>query len=173
MTELRDGSESSRTIGRSRAIALLIVAPGSSIVLVPLLYLAVNPWLPSRAVVHVGTDSVEYGSLSLLLAGACSLAAVAFIIGGATARGFLKESHWYQTEKSIAVGMEAGGFGLIGFAVASILPIVGVAPNEVSSDSVGWGLLGFVSLFIAAICAYVVFLPRAQIETLATDDSSL
>lgn len=111
--------------------------------------------------------------LSLLLAGACSLAVMAFIIGGATARGLLKEGHWYQTEKSIAVGIEAGGFGLIGFAVASILAIVGVAPNEVSSDSVGLGLLGFVFLFIAAICVYVAFLRRAQPETLTTDGSSL
>ncbi|MDN6201741.1 MAG: hypothetical protein L0I99_06025 [Micrococcaceae bacterium] len=151
---------------------MLVVAPASSIVLVPLLYLVWGPWLPSRAVVHVGTASVEYGSLSLLLVGACSLAAVAFIIGGATARGFLKESHWFQTGKSIAVGIEAGGFGLIGFAVASILAIVGVVPYEASSDSVGWGLLCFVFLFIAAICVYVAFLPRAQIETLTTEDSS-
>ncbi len=62
---------------------------------------------------------------------------------------------------------------MIGFAVASILAIVGVAPHEVSSDSVGLGLLGFVFFFIAAACLYIAFLPRAQPETLSTHDSSL
>ncbi|MGP5195761.1 hypothetical protein [Arthrobacter rhombi] len=173
MTEGQDVPKPSRSRAKSRAIALLIIFPAGSMLMVPLLYLILSPWLPSRTVVHVGTDGLEYGSLSLLLAVACLLAAVAFIIGGATARGFLKDDHWYQTEKSIAVGIVAGGFGLIGVALASILANLGVTARATSSVSVGWGLLGFVFLFIAAICAYVVFLPRAQTETLASDDLSL
>ena len=167
MTELPDVPKSSRTPGRARATALLIIAPAGSMVMVLLLYLILNPWLPSRTVVHVGTDSVEYGPLSLLLAVACLLAAVAFIIGGATARSFLKDDHWYQTEKSIAVGIEAFGYGVVGFAVATLLATLGHAPDDMAGDSIGLGLLGFLGLLIASICVYVPALPRAEMETLS------
>lgn len=153
--------------GGVRTISLLIIAPICSVGLVVVLYLILGPWLPSRVAVHVGPDGVAYGSLLLMLAGACTVAAAAFVIGGVTARGFIKDAHWYQTEKSIAVSIEAFGYGVVGFAVVTLLAVVGGVPEGVMGDSVGLGLLGFLGLLIASICVYVPALPRAEMETMS------
>lgn len=86
-----------------KTVPLLVIAPACSIALVAVLYLLLKPLVPSQIAIHAGSDGVGYGSTVLMIAVACGIAAVAFGIGGATAREFLKDDHWFQTEKSIAV----------------------------------------------------------------------
>lgn len=166
MSKISDLPEPVREVVKTRAVALLLVAPACSIALVVVLYLMLYPRIPQRVAIHVGPDGVGYGSTPLMVAITCAIAAVAFAIGGATARGFLKADHWYQTEKSIAIVIESLGYGVIGVALATIFSTVGVDPNEVSGNSVAMGLLGFLVMFIVSACVYVAALPRGKMETL-------
>lgn len=149
---------------KSRELLLLVIAPACSLLLVALLYLLLGPLIPERLAIHVGPDGVGYGSSLLMVGGACIIAAAVFAIGAATTKEFLKNNHWFQTQKSIAVSTMALGYGVVGVAVATILSTLAVAPNSVAGNSVGMGLLGFLLMFIAAACTYVAVLPRAGIE---------
>ena len=151
--------------GKTRAIPLLIVYPACSIVLVAVLYLCFSPLIPSHTAIHVGPDGVGYGSTLLMIFVACVIAEAVFAIGGAIATEFFKDGHSFQSQKSIAVGIMALGYGVIGFALATILSTVGVKPDEVSGDSVAMGLLGFLLLFTAAACNYVAVFPKDKLET--------
>lgn len=153
---------------KTRALPLLIIAPACSLLLVAVLYLMLSPLIPERIAVHVGPDGVGYGSPLLMIAGACGIAAVAFAIGAATAKEFLRNNHWYQTQKSIAVIIMALGYGVIGVAVATIVSNLNVDPDAVSGNSVGGGLLGFLLMFTVAACTYVAVFPRAGLEPAGT-----
>ena len=168
MAEFSDWPDPPLKETKTRTVPLLVIAPACSIVLVAVLYLLLNPLMPSHIAIHAGPDGVGYGSALIMIAVACAIAAVTFVIGGATAREFLKDDHWFQTEKSIAVGIVSLGYGVIGFALATIFSIVGVDPEEVSVDSVGRGLLGFLLLFTAAVWIHVAVLPRARMQTITT-----
>lgn len=115
---------------------------------------------------HVGPDGVGYGSSLLMIAIPSGIAAVVFAIGGATTREFFKDDHWFQTQKTIAVGVMALGYGVVGVALGTIFSTVGVDQDAVSGSSVGMGLLGFLLLFTVAACVYVAVFPRAKMEAL-------
>lgn len=146
----------------------MVVAPACSILIVAVLYLLLRPLIPNSIAIHVGPDGVGYGSPLLLIAVASGIAAVVFAIGGATTREFFKDGHWFQTQKSIAVGVMALGYGVIGVALATILSNLNVDPEAISGNSVGMGLLGFIFLFIVAASVYVVLFPKAGIEPMNT-----
>ncbi len=145
---------------------MLLVAPICSIVLVAVLHLLLSPHIPSRIAIHVGPDGVGYGSSLLMIAVPCVIAAVVFAIGGATTREFFKDDHWFQTQKTIAVGIMALGYGVIGVALGTIFSTVGVDQDAVSGNSVGMGLLGFLLLVTVAASVYAKAFPRAKMETL-------
>lgn len=151
---------------KTRALALLVISPACSIVLMLGLYLGLRASLPENVAIHVGPDGVGYGPLLPMIMIICAAAVLVFAIGGATARGFLRAGHWYQSEKAIAVGIESLGYGVIGVGLFVLLSLLGADPETVSADSVGAGLLGFLLGFIAAACAYTVLLPRARMESL-------
>lgn len=161
-----------RTQTKTRTVSLLIVAPSCSILLVAVLYLLLRPLIPSRIAIHVGPDGVGYGSSLLMIAVACALAAAAFTIGAATAREFFRDDHWFQTQKSIAVGILALGYGVIGVALSTIVTTVGVGPDEIPGNTVAMGLLGFLFSFTVAACVYAAVFPRAKLETLGTANHS-
>lgn len=154
------------TTTRLRTLPWLVGAPVCSVLLVLGLLLLLDPLIPSHIAVHVGPDGVGHGSPRLMVAVACGIAAVIFAIGGATAKEFTNDDHWFQTQKSIVVAIMALGYGVIGTALATIVSTIGADPDEVSVHSVGMGLLGFLFLFIVAACVYVAVLPRAKMETL-------
>ncbi|PYI39005.1 hypothetical protein CVS30_06740 [Arthrobacter psychrolactophilus] len=166
MTGISGVSGAKQTAVTSRVVPLLLVAPIVSIILLGILFLIVRPLMPENIPIHVGPDGVGSGSGGLLIAIACGIAAVVFAIGGATTKEFFKDDHWFQTEKSIAVGIMSLGYGLIGFAVATILSTVGDTTGSDSSISVGMGMLGFLLTFIAAVCIYIVAFPRAKMTPL-------
>lgn len=168
LTNVSNLPEPVRTQPKTRAFPLLVVAPACAILLVVVLYLLLSPLIPRRVAIHVGPEGVGYGSSLLMIAGACAIAAAAFAIGAATAREFFRDDHWFQTQKSIAVGIMALGYGVIGVALATIITAVGVDPDEVSGNSVAMGLLGFLLLFTVAACVYAAVFPRAKLETLGT-----
>lgn len=151
-----------------KTVPLLVIAPACSIALVAVLYLLLKPLLPSQIAIHAGPDGVGYESTLLMIAVACGIAAVAFGIGGATAREFLKDDHWFQTEKSIAVLIVSLGYGVIGVALATIFSTLGVDSEAASGNSVGMGLLGFLLSFTAAVCIHVAVLPRARMHTIVS-----
>ncbi|MBB2996522.1 hypothetical protein [Paeniglutamicibacter cryotolerans] len=160
--------EPARTETNTRALPLLMIAPACSILLVAVIYLWLSPLIPSRIAIHVDPDGVGYGSSLLMIAGACVIAAAAFVIGAATTREFSKAGHWFQIQKSIAVGIMALGYGAIGVALATIITTVGVDPEPVPGNSVGIGLFGFLLLFTTAACVYAAVFPRAKFESLDT-----
>lgn len=166
MTDISGTSGSTATAIKSRVVPLLLVAPIVSILLLGVLFLILRPLMPENIAIHVGPDGVGSGSAGLLIAGACGIAAVVFAIGRATTKEFFEDGHWFQTEKSIAVGIMSLGYGLIGFAGATILSTVGSTTGEASSISVGMGLLGFLFTFIVAACIYVTAFPRAKMTSL-------
>lgn len=150
---------------RKRMVHSFIIAPVASLVLVAVLYFILSPQIPGHIAMHVGPDGVGYGSTQLTIFIMWAVAAVVLAIGGATAREFMKHDHWYQKEKVIAVSIVAVGYGVIGVALATVLSTVGVSPDDVSGDSVGAGLLGFLGFFIAAIWVYIMVLPRGKMES--------
>lgn len=151
---------------RKRFLQAFIIAPVASLMLVAVLYLVLSPQIPNQIAIHVGPDGVGYGSTAPIMLITWAVAAVVLAIGGSTAREFVKNKHWYQKEKVIAVSIVAVGYGVIGVALATMLSMVGVSPEDVSGDSVGAGLLGFLVFFIAAIWVYIVVLPRGKMESL-------
>lgn len=166
MTNISELPDSTQTEAKPRAIPLLLVAPICSILLVAVLYLLLSPLIPDRIAIHAGPDGVGYGSSLLMIAAPCGIAAMVFAIGRSTTREFFKNDHWFQTQKTIAVGIMALGYGVIGVALGTILGTAGVDQDAVSGNSVGMGLLGFLLLFTVAACVYAAVFPRAKIERL-------
>lgn len=114
----------------------------------------------------MGPDGVGYGSALQMLVICNAIAAVAFVIGGITARGFLVAGHWYQIEKAIVVSIEAFAYAVLGVGLGSVLSTLGVEANGTSSQSIGLSLLSFVIVFILATIIYVAALPRGRFEEL-------
>lgn len=146
---------------------MLLVAPIGSILLVVILFLVLGPLIPGQIAIHVGSDGVGYGSSLLMITVPCVIAAAVFAIGGATTREFFKDDHWFQTQKTISVGIMALGYGVIGVALGTLFGTVGVDQDAVSGNSVGMGLLGFLLLFTVAACVYGAVFPRAKMEPLS------
>lgn len=168
MTGVSDVSDPRRGEIKTRIVPLLVIAPAGAVALVAALYLWLIPWLPQRVAIHMGPEGPGYGSMPLAITTICVIAMAAFAVGGATARGFMKADHWYQSEKLISVGIESMGYGVIGVGLATMVSTVGVEPNEVSGDSVAAGMFGFLFMFIASVCVYVAALPRGKMEKLGS-----
>lgn len=166
MTNISRPADTTQAEIKPRVIPLLIVAPACSILLVAILFLVLRPLIPGQIASHVGPDGVGYGSSLIMITVPCVIAAVVFAIGGATAREFFKDDHWFQTQKSIVVGIMALGYGVIGVALGTIFSVIGVNQDEASGNSVGMGLLGFLLLFTLAACIYVAIFPVARMEVL-------
>ena len=166
MTNISGLPDPTRAEVKPKVVPLLIVAPACSILLVAVLFLVFGPLIPGQIAIHVGPEGVGYGSSLLMIAVPCVIAAVVFAIGGATAREFFKDDHWFQTQKSVAVGIMALGYGAIGVALGTIFSTIGVSPDELSGNSVGVGLLGFLLMFTVAACVYVAVFPRAKMEAM-------
>lgn len=145
---------------------LLIVSPACSLILAVALFPTLRPLIPSHIARHVGPDGVGYSSTALIMAVIFAAAILPFLIGGALALGFFRDSHWFPTQKAVVVCFVSLGYGVIGVALATILSTVGLDPAEVSGDSVAMGLLGFLLLFTAAACTYAALLPRAKPDPL-------
>lgn len=152
---------------KARTAALLVLAPDGSVALVAVLYVLLNPWIPQRVSIHMGSDGAEHGSTPLAMATICAIDTAAFAAGGATARRFMKADHWYQSEKLISIGIESNGYGVVGVGLATIASTVGTDPHGVSGDSVAAGKIGFLSLFILSACVYATVLPRVKMEQLS------
>lgn len=152
---------------------LLVVAPAGTLAISIILYLALSPWLPNHIVRHVGTDGLGTSPTILVLAIMFAAAVVPFLIGGTLARGFFRDGHWHPTQKFVAIAFMSAGYGILGVALATMVSVVGLDPDEVSSNSVAVGLLGFLLLFTIAACAYAALLPRAEPEPDPSTTSSL
>lgn len=151
---------------KNRAVPLLIVSPACSLLLAVVLFLILKPLIPSQLARHMGPDGVGYSSTALTLTIMFAAATLIFSIGGTLARGFFRDSHWFPTQKAVVVCFVSLGYGVIGVALGTMFSTVGLEPAEVSGDSVGMGLLGFLLLFTAAACTYSALLPRAGQEPL-------
>lgn len=145
---------------------LLFLAPGCALVLGVLLWLLLSPGLPGHIARHVGPDGVGYSPTWLVLAIMFAAAALAFAIGAATARGFIRDGHWYPIQKAISVGIMSLGYGILGVALGTMFGIFGSSPEGGSGNAVAAGMLGFLALFAVAACVYTARLPRAQQEPL-------
>lgn len=145
---------------------LLVLTPVGSIVLVTALYLFLVPVMPEHIARHIGPDGVGSSSTPVVLTIICASAAMAFAIGASAARGFMKAGHWYQTEKSIAVGILSLGYGIVGIALATLLSTAGTRADPPSGNSMGIPMLAFLFFFIAAAWVHTAALPRGQREEL-------
>lgn len=148
---------------RGRVARLLFVAPACSLLLGMVLWLILIPGLPGHIARHVGPDGVGYSPTWLALAIMFAAATLAFAIGAATARGFIRDGHWYPTQKAISVGIMSLGYGILGVAVGTVLS---TWPGDDSGNAVAAGMLGSLALFAVAACVYTVRLPRARQEPL-------
>lgn len=145
-------------------ISLLAIAPASSIMLVAVLFLLLHTRIPSHVARHLGSGGTGHGSTISMLSVICSIAVVAFTIGGVTAKEFLGDSRWSKTEKSISVGFVSLGYGAIGVAMAILLNSLEHSPDEVAAGPLVIVLLGFLLTFTVALGTYTRALPRARIE---------
>lgn len=145
---------------------LFLVAPVLALVLTFIGYWLARPFIPGHVAIHMGPDGVGYGSALRMLVVCAVIAAVSFVVGGITARGFLVAGHWYQVEKAIVISVESFAYAVLGVGLGSVMSTLGVESNGTSSQSVGLGLLSFVIVFILASIIYVVALPKGQLEEL-------
>ncbi|GAA1872575.1 hypothetical protein GCM10009715_19270 [Paeniglutamicibacter psychrophenolicus] len=148
---------------------LLVAAPAWTLAAVTALYLFLLGSMPQYIARHAGPDGIGYSSTTLVLAIIAAVSASAFAIGGATAHGFLKAGHWYQTEKMIAVGIVSLGYGVAGIGLATMLATVRLAAGEIEGDAIGVSMVAFVLAFIAAAWTYTLALPPGELEQLGTD----
>ncbi|WP_157875343.1 hypothetical protein [Arthrobacter sp. PAMC 25486] len=149
---------------KTRAVPLLVVAPACTLLAGVVLYVILSPLMPSHIARHVGPDGVGYSPSWLVVSIMLAAAIIPFAIGGATGRGFFRDDHWYQIQKAVVVCFVSLGYGIVGVALGTIFSTVGLEPNEVSDSSVAMGMLGFLLLFVAAVCVYTALLPRAKPE---------
>ncbi|WP_129587335.1 hypothetical protein [Arthrobacter alpinus] len=161
-----NSSKSGMTRLNTRALPLLIVSPSCSLILAVVLFLILRALIPSQIARHVGPDGVGYSSTALIMAVIFAAAILPFLIGGALARGFFRDGHWFPTQKAVVVCFVSLGYGILGVALGTIVGLVGLDQNEVSGNSVAMGMLGFLLFFTAAVCAYAALLPRAKPEPL-------
>ena len=125
--------------------------------------------MPQYVARHAGPDGIGYSPTALILAVTAAVSVSAFAIGGATAHGFLKAGHGYQTEKMIAVGIVSLGYGVAGIALATMLATVRLAAEDVAEDAIGVSMVAFLFAFIAAAWTYTLVLPPGKLEQLGTD----
>lgn len=151
---------------RPPKLRLLLAAPGVGLLLVLLLYLSLRNQLPTHLVRHAGADGPGYSPTPLVVLVAGGAALLLFAIGAWCALDFWKHGHWYQTQKMIVAGFLAAGYAVLGLTAASLLAVRGMAADEAGVESLGYGLLAFLVVFIAAVWAHVVLLPPGQLEEL-------
>lgn len=145
-------------------LRLLLLAPAGALLLVALGYWLLGEQLPSHLVRHAGPDGLGYSPTPVVLLIGGAVAAVFFIIGSCCALDFWKHGHWYQTQKVIVAGFLSAGYAVAGLLLASLFAARGASPAEVTSQSLGLGLLAFVLVFTAAIWAHIVLLPAGRLE---------
>ncbi|RAX49310.1 hypothetical protein DQ353_11005 [Arthrobacter sp. AQ5-05] len=82
-----------------KVLRLLVAAPAWTLAAVTAIHLLLLGSTPQHMARHTGPDGTGYSSTTLVLAIIVAASASAFAIGGATALGFLRAGHRYQTEK--------------------------------------------------------------------------